>query len=564
MGALIVGEAAFSHPGGGPLFGGVSFKVPDRGHVALIGANGVGKSTLMHCIAGDLKLTAGSARLDGRAVLMPQSIGVGDDAATTVRALLGRFSDAPVRTAAAALAAAEKANGLDHEDARAGMRLAEAVIGWNDVGGYDEESRWDALCVAVLRQGLRTAGDRAVGTLSGGERKRLVLETVLASDAGLVLLDEPDNFLDIPAKRWLEGRIAASNKTILFISHDRELLAEAATAIVTLEGSGCWVHGGSWATYDDARRARNELLGDALQRWNDEERRLFRFYKTMKERAKLNDGNAPAANAAESRWKRFVAVGPPPPPPPERSVRMKLSGAGSGKVALVCTGLELLGLTEPFDLEVHQGDRVAVLGPNGTGKSHLLRLLGHDDGDGVEHTGTFRFGARVVPGLFHQTDEVPGFSGRTPLEILCDGRLETEQGRPGLDLDEHRALGALARYGLADGARRPVETLSGGQRARLQVLVLELRGVNLLLLDEPTDNLDLGSAESLEAALAPFEGTVISVTHDRWFLRAFDRFLLFDSDCRVREALDRDTALHEITGDARYPTSKARLLLLSR
>jgi len=194
---------------------------------------------------------------------------------------------------------------------------------------------------------------------------------------------------------------------------------------------------------------------------------------------------------------------------------------------------------------------VAVLGPNGTGKSHLLRLLAGDPT--VAHHGSWRLGARVRAGLFHQTDEVDALTGQPPLDVL----------RRDHDLVEEAGMKALSRYGLAGCARRPFETLSGGQRARLQILTLELSGVNLLLLDEPTDNLDLVSAEALEAALAGFEGTVLAVTHDRWFLRAFDRFVILDDDCSVVEALDRDAALHRITGDAAYPTSAARLVPLS-
>ena len=155
--------------------------------------------------------------------------------------------------------------------------------------------------------------------------------------------------------------------------------------------------------------------------------------------------------------------------------------------------------------------------------------------------GEWKLGAAVEVGLFHQTDEVGWLAGRTGLEALAT-----------LDINEHEGMAALARYGLEDGARRPYETLSGGQKARLQVLGLELRGVNVLLLDEPTDNLDMASAEALEEALGDFRGTVLSVTHDRWFMRAFDRYLVFDHDCSVKEVTDLDSALHLITNDGSY------------
>ena len=171
------------------------------------------------------------------------------------------------------------------------------------------------------------------------------------------------------------------------------------------------------------------------------------------------------------------------------------------------------------------GERVAVLGPNGAGKSHFLRLLAGDTT--VEHDGVIRLGARVVPGHFNQTHDHPELHGRTLLDIL--ERRDVIRGP---------AMGMLRRYELQGCAEQLFETLSGGQQARFQILLLELSGATLLLLDEPTDNLDLVSADALEAGLAGFEGTVVAVTHDRWFLRGFDRFLVFDEDCSVSDRLE--------------------------
>jgi ATPase subunit of ABC transporter with duplicated ATPase domains len=145
----------------------------------------------------------------------------------------------------------------------------------------------------------------------------------------------------------------------------------------------------------------------------------------------------------------------------------------------------------------------------------------------VEHKGEWRLGARVVAGHFAQTHEHPEFESKTVLDILF-----------GRDLTRAPAMGALRRYELEGCAEQPFATLSGGQQARLQILLLELAGANLLLLDEPTDNLDLASAEALEQGLAAFEGTVLAVTHDRWLMRSFDRFLVFGRDGSVRESLD--------------------------
>jgi ATPase subunit of ABC transporter with duplicated ATPase domains len=226
---------------------------------------------------------------------------------------------------------------------------------------------------------------------------------------------------------------------------------------------------------------------------------------------------------------------------------MRLRGGRTGKRAVICEDLELTGLMKPFDLEVWYGDRLAVLGSNGSGKSHFLRLLaaGGTDPDvehrpvgdvpiaPVAHTGRARLGARVRPGWFVQTHEHPELIGRTLLEILHRGD-GTPHGRQGMAREQ--ASRVLDRYELAASAEQPFESLSGGQQARFQILLLELSGATLLLLDEPTDNLDVQSAEALEEGLEAFDGTVVAVTHDRWFARGFDRFCVFGSDGTVYES----------------------------
>jgi len=229
--------------------------------------------------------------------------------------------------------------------------------------------------------------------------------------------------------------------------------------------------------------------------------------------------------AGKTRLRRFEDEGPPQLAPKEQNVAMRLRGGRTGKRAVVCENLVLTGNTGSFGTEIWFDDRVAVLGANGSGKSTFLRLLA---GEQVPHTGQARLGARVVPGFFAQTHARPDLAGRTPAEILM-----TEHA-----LGINEAMSALARYELQACARQPFGTLSGGQQARLQILLLELAGATLLLLDEPTDNLDLPSAEALQEGLESYQGTVLAVTHDRWFARSFERFLIFTSDGNVREATE--------------------------
>jgi ATPase subunit of ABC transporter with duplicated ATPase domains len=359
----------------------------------------------------------------------------------------------------------------------------------------------------------------------------------------VLLLDEPDNFLDVPAKRWLEARLRESDKSVLYVSHDRELLAQTATRVVTVEGGTAWTHPGGFASWHEARVARYERLDELRRRWDEEHQKLKDLVLMYKQKAAYNDGLASRYQAAQTRLRKFEEIGPPQVRPKEQDIRMRLAGGRTGRRAIICEQLELENLTFPFDLEVWYGDRVAVLGANGTGKSHFLRLLArggsdpdveHSPVDGapltpVAHQGTVRLGARVRPGHFSQTHDRPDLADRTLVEILWRGN-DHRSGLP-----RHDAMKVLSRYELAHQAEQRFGTLSGGQQARFLVLLLELSGATLLLLDEPTDNLDLASAEALEDALKAFEGTVVAVTHDRWFTRSFDRFLLFGNDGEVVE-----------------------------
>jgi ATPase subunit of ABC transporter with duplicated ATPase domains len=521
---------AYAHPGGDLLFTDVSFHVAPGDHVGLVGANGVGKSTLFRVIAGELPVDEGEATVGGRLAYMPQDVGVGGDL-RTVRELLTSLAPHALRTAGERMVAAERA--LAAGDEHAGMELGAAIGEWSGLGGYELEGQWDASCRRIVRSSFAEVADRPAVTLSGGERKRLVLDVLFASDAEILLLDEPDNFLDVPAKRELEKQIRSSRKTILLISHDRDLLASAVRSVLTLEGSGAWMHPGSYATYPEARDARQRKLGDAVKRWKEEERRLYRLMKTFKERARYADGWAKKADAAETRWRRFAEAGPPPAPVADQQIKMRIRGGDSARLALVVKKLGISDLVKPFSDEIHFGERVAVVGPNGGGKTQLMRAFAGENG--MPMSGEVRIGNRVSVGHFTQLNTRGDFTGRKVLDVVVE-RV------PGVE----RAMGALARYGVAEAAQRPYDVLSGGQKARLEILCLELDGHNLLLLDEPTDNLDIDSAEALEGALEGFEGTVVAVSHDRAFLRRMDRFLMVLHDGTVVPYLGFDSMMEAL------------------
>lgn len=545
MGSIDVQHLSHWLPDGRVLLNDVSYKIGEGQKVAFIGANGAGKTTMMRLIWGDLEIQEGSIVVNGSLGVMRQFVGHASD--QSVRDLLLSVAPPAIREAGERVQRMELQM-METDDEKTQMAYAQALADWADVGGYDMEVTWDVVCTSALDLPFDMVQHRTASTLSGGEQKRLVLEALLRGPDEILMLDEPDNYLDVPSKRWLEEQIAQSRKTIVFISHDRELLAATATHIITVElgaaGNTTWMHGGGFRTYLEARNERNSRFEELRRRWEEEHDKLKTLVRNMRAWAGSSDAMASRYKAAVTRLEKFEEAGPPQEIPLQQNVNMRLGGSRTGKRAVVVEDLELHGLTKPFSTEFWFGDRVAVLGANGTGKSHFLRLLaaGGSDPDvehrpvgdlviePVKHSGNAKLGARVRAGWFAQTHNHPEFAGKTLIEILNKG----DKHRSGLTREAAGAV--LGRYALSHAAEQKFSSLSGGQQARFQILLLELSGATLLLLDEPTDNLDLDSAEALEQGLAAFEGTVVAVTHDRWFAKNFDRFLVFRSDNSVVES----------------------------
>ena len=535
MGAIDVNGIAYRLPTGRLLFDDVSFKVGEGITAALIGDNGAGKSTLFKIITGVLIADEGSTSISGGLGVMPQlltgaakKVEENDTALAslglnaTVADALKVVSPKRVQEAMKHVEACELAM-MEDESEDIQMKYAHALAEYADAGGYDNEILWDVCCQAAVGMEYEKCKFRELKTLSGGQAKRLILEALLRGPDQVLLLDEPDNYLDVPAKNWLEDQLKESSKTILLISHDRTLLTRAADRIITIEGGTAWVHGKGFGTYYEARQERHERLGELLKRWEDEHQRLKDLVQTLHMQTKSSPAMAPKYRAMQSRLKRFEEAGAPQAPPPPQRLKMKLKGGRTAVRAIVCKDLQLTDLTKPFDMELFYGERVAFLGGNGTGKSHFLRLLGGDET--VRHKGDWKLGSRVVPGWFAQTHDHPEWSRKTLTEILWEEK----------SLQIGAAVGTLSRYGLGAQSDQLFLTLSGGQQARFQICLLELSGATLLLLDEPTDNLDITSSEALEAALDVFDGTVLTVTHDRWFVQNFDRFFLLDKEGNVKE-----------------------------
>ncbi|RSS55914.1 ABC transporter ATP-binding protein [Streptomyces sp. WAC01280] len=528
MGHVEAAHLEYYLPDGRVLLGDVSFRVGEGAVVALVGANGAGKTTLLRLISGELQPHGGSVTVSGGLGVMPQFIGSVRDA-STVRDLLVSVAQPRIREAAKAVDEAEHLI-MTVDDEAAQMTYAQALSDWAEVQGYEAETAWDICTMAALGVPYEKAQFREVRTLSGGEQKRLVLESLLRGPDEVLLLDEPDNYLDVPGKRWLEERLRETRKTVLFISHDRELLSRGAQKIVAVEpgpaGSDVWVHGGGFDTFHEARRERFARFEELKRRWEEKHAQLKKLVVNLRQAASVSHDMASRYAAAQTRLRKFEEAGPPPEPPREQDIRMRLRGGRTGVRAVTVENLELTGLMKPFSLEIFYGERVGVLGSNGSGKSHFLRLLAGDPT--VAHTGDWKLGARVVPGHFAQTHAHPELAGRPLVDILWSEHAK----------DRGAAMSMLRRYELERQGDQPFDKLSGGQQARFQILLMELAGTTALLLDEPTDNLDLESAEALQDGLESYDGTVLAVTHDRWFAKSFDRFLVFGSDGVVRETTE--------------------------
>jgi len=364
MGHVDVAGVRFELPDGRVLLDEVSFRVGEAAKVALVGANGAGKTTLLRIVSGDLDPHAGAVTRSGGVGVMRQMVAHGG--ATTVADLLLSVAPPRVRAAAAEVDRIERRL-MDHDDEKTQLRYATVLSEFADAGGYDIEVTWDVCCTAGLGVGYDRVKYRDLTTLSGGEQKRLVLEYLLAGPDEVLLLDEPDNFLDVPGKLWLEERINESPKTILMVSHDRELLANTATRIVTVElgaaGNTVWTHPGGFVSYHEARRKRFERFEELARRWDEEHAKLKALVLRYKIKAEYNDGLAAQYKAAQTRLRKFVDAGPPQAIPREQNVTMRLTGGRTGKRAVVCEGLGAAradGAVRPRGLVRRAGSRARL------------------------------------------------------------------------------------------------------------------------------------------------------------------------------------------------------------
>ena len=513
---------------------GAALEIQAGQKIGLVGPNGAGKSTLLRIIAGEIKPDEGSVyrhqgvqvgylaqepALDLRRTAWEETLGAARDlirVEAELRRLEARMADPDIY---------EEESKLQRILAAHARTQAE----FERLGGYRHESR--------AREALRSLGleqadfDLPVAALSGGQKKMVGLAKLLAVGTDVLLLDEPDNHLDLEGKAYLERLITSFPGTVVIVSHDRYLLDGIVTRIAEVEDRELAVYQGNYSAYAVEKQLR---LLRQQQRYEAQQKEVARIEAAIA-RFELWAGmvvDERHARQARSRHKMLERMERVEKPVIERRrMGLELNGwRGSRKV------LEIRDLDKAFpssaektraeqvilaglDLLIWHGERVGLLGPNGAGKSVLLRcILGREEPTG----GVIKVGPSVRVGYYAQEHETLD-PARTLIEAV-------RQVKP---MYEQQAVSFLGRFLFSyEMARQPIRNLSGGERSRLQLAKLMLSDANFLLLDEPTNNLDLPSCEVLENALDEFEGTVLVISHDRYFLdRVVDRIVeLEDSD----------------------------------
>lgn len=511
-----------------PVFQNLSWDIHNDRCVGLVGPNGAGKSTLLRLISGELKSEGGFANARGRLSIgnLHQEPRL-DPRRTVVEEALTASTQVPVLQQAIAKVEADLGDpliyGNEKKLARKIEEHARLLEEHTRLGGPGYEGQVRA---TLLNLGFSEAEfELPVAVLSGGQKKLVGLAKLLVTRPNLLLLDEPDNHLDLAAKEFLESYIRSYPGGVVIVSHDRYLLDVVADEIAELEDGKFTVYSGNYSEY--AAEKQNRLLQQQhnFKVQQSEINRLELSAKRMLIWGRAHD-NPKLIRRAKSMMKRIERVDKIDKPVLERrTMDLQLTGwRGSNKVLEISSISKGFGkpdhdwiqILNSLNLTLWHGERVGLIGPNGAGKSLLFRLLlGKENPD----SGEIKLGPSIQVGYYAQEHETLENS----ISLLDTVRRAANSSEPA-------AVKLLSKFLFAyDQMRNPVGTLSGGERSRLQLILIMLTGANFLLLDEPTNNLDIPSAEVLEDALAEFQGSVLVISHDRYFLdRVATRILELD------------------------------------
>jgi len=504
---LTVSDLAKSY-GAEEIFSGVSFQIVEREHVALVGVNGAGKSTILRIIAGLEHPNAGTvAPLKGlRITYLPQEASFTSDKTLREEA---RLAFAPVLEMADRMRDLEAQMSSDDADLEAIMdEYAKLQTRFETAGGYDIEHRTDEILTGL---GFGPDQfDQPVNQLSGGQKTRVALAKALLADPDLLLLDEPTNHLDLDMLEWLETFLRTWNGACLIVSHDRYFLDRVTTRTMDLSFGRLEDYPAPYGRYLQLREERMERRRKEYEEQQEYIARQEEFIRKY--------GAGQRYREARGRQKKLDRLERIEKPQEHDRLSIRIGSAvRSGRMVLSTTKMSI-GYHDPEtgqptvllrtpELEIERGDRIGLLGPNGSGKTTLLKTL---MGILPALEGDYTFGTNVHPGYYAQSHEqLRGRGEGTPLSVILDVQ----------PMSEESARTYLGRFLFTgDDVYKRVSSLSGGERSRLALAVLLLERANLLVLDEPTNHLDINARESLEAMLTGFDGTILFVSHDRYFM----------------------------------------------
>lgn len=479
---------------GEPLFRRISFALENGEKAALVGPNGAGKTTLIRACIGDMRLECGEVQILGSYGYLPQTPIVEDE---------GKVFDCVIRERADLLYLQEQLRELEE---KMGTTPSEKIMeqyavlteSFERQGGYALEALVRKILAGL---GLEEEMNSQVAMLSGGQKTRLALCKLLLRAPELLILDEPTNHLDIAAMEWLEGYLRDYSGALLIVSHDRYFLDRTVSRVLCLENGGLKSYPGNYSEY--------ELLKAIEAKTIDREaERLAKKIAKLEEYVRRNKAgvNSKQARGRESQLQKLKPI---QVSKVDHGLSISMgSGGRSGNRVLAIEDLSISFATRTLfsnvQLDLRREDRVALLGKNGIGKTTILKAIL----DQVPFKGTIRLGANVKLAYYSQEHENLGTSGTVMDEI-----------RKVSDLKDPEIRSLLARYGFRkDDVFKLISVLSGGEKSRLALCKLFLEQGNLLLLDEPTNHLDVETRGVLEEALQEYEGTVLMVSHDRYFL----------------------------------------------
>lgn len=505
-------SVAFGH---NPLLSKISFSAEAGERVAIIGRNGAGKSTFLKIISGEQVADEGVVRIEGgmRVAQLPQELPDAND--KTVREVVSEGAGQAHELMKRYFALLEDFEN-DHSN-----ELGDIQSELDKIQGWDLEQR-----VNNMIQRLKLPAESLMSELSGGWRRRVILAQALVSNPDVLLLDEPTNHLDVPTIEWMEQQLQQFRGLILFITHDRRFLEKLANRIVELDRGNLISFSGNI----------NEFLVFKEKLLEEEERANALFDKRLaEEEVWIRQGIKARRTRNEGRVRALKALRV------ERSERVGRQGnakmtietkENSGKLVAeftqVAHSFENKVILQPMDLIVNRGDRIGLIGPNGCGKSTFLKIL---LGDLQADSGTVRQGTKLNVAYFDQLREQLD-PEQTVAENVGEGKETIE-----INGQNKHVIGYLGDFLFPpERARTPVKALSGGERNRVLLAKLFTKPANLLVMDEPTNDLDVETLELLEELLLNYEGTLLLVSHDRAFLDSVvTSVIAFEGEGRVRE-----------------------------